>query len=162
MTNISEPLADIKKCEEASIEASFLMRNGVSPQTIREILHETGYQAYVEETDTGWDITSSSNGTSFVIRLNSYDETKDSYRRISISSEYESYWDIDAVVQKMNEFNQTYCHLKGYVEKDGRLIVKMDFLLGEGVSTAQIVQWLQLWRAGLALFERFWCKAFED
>jgi hypothetical protein len=162
MTNICNAATNINTYSDPSSPPASQSTSELGPTVIREILHETGYPARIEETDAGWKITSSSNGTSFVIRLGSYDEDSDCYRRILAGAKYESDCDIAWAIKKMNVFNQSHCHLKGFVEDDGRLTITMNYLLGEHVSSAQVEQWILLWKAGITLFEHYWSEALAE
>jgi hypothetical protein len=158
MTDISPPLPDTDANTRSSIDSKFLMCHGVKPETIREILHETGYQAVIEECEGGCNITSASNGTRFYINLNAFDENRDSYKRISISTSYTCGMSLDLSVPLMNRFNTQFSFIKGYIEDDGCLSIQMDWLVGKGVSVAQLTQWISMWRAGMVLFEEYWAE----
>jgi hypothetical protein len=158
MTDISPSLPGTDANTKPSTDSKFLMCNGVKPETIREILHEAGYQAIVEDIEGGCHITSASNGTRFYINLYAFDEGLKSYKRITISTSYTSDMNLDLSVPLMNRLNAQYSFIKGYVEDDGSISMQMDWLVGKGVSVAQLTQWISMWKAALILFEDYWAE----
>jgi hypothetical protein len=150
--NISE-----NDCESRrSLDKTFLICNGVKPEIIQEILHESGYQAQDEEFDDWHEIRSSNNGSSFLITLSRFNDEHHSYQKISITAYYQSDKDQRSALKAMNRFNATCAYLKGYVEEEGGLAIQMDWLVGKGVTLVQLAQWLQLWRGGMIIFEDYW------
>jgi hypothetical protein len=158
MTKISPLEPGSELYEEAILDSSLLVYRGIKPESFKEILHETGHQAVVELHDGCHRIKSSSNGTSFYITLRSYDEGLKSYRQFSLSAKYSSNKGLVAGTQLMNRFNTLCSFVKGVVGDNGDLEVRMDCLIGKGVTVDQIAQWLDLWRASLVVFEEYWAE----
>ena len=132
---------------------------GIEPVTLRDILHKTGYKARLEKVEKGWIIESACNGTTFKIHLSGLARNCTHYQRISLSSGYQTDWSREIALAGVNKFNKSLACLKAHVDHRGDLIVGMDFVLGKGVSGAQIAEWLDLWRGGLIVFENF-CETY--
>jgi hypothetical protein len=139
-----------------SLDEIFYICNGVKPVIVQEILHEYGYQAQVEEFDGWYEIKSASNGTSFFITLSRFDEEHESYQKMSATAYYQNSKNQHSAIRVMNRFNATCAYLKGYVDEEGGLAIQVDWLVGKGVTIVQIAEWLQLWRAGMVIFEDYW------
>ena len=162
MTDISSSVPGSKPDSVSSIDSKFLICKGVKPDMIRGILHETGYQADIEEINGGYNIASASNGTRFLINLQNFDEKLDSYKKVSISASYSSNLSLETSVKLMNGLNARYSFIKGCVEGASNISIRMDWLVGKGVSVAQLTQWIAMWRAAMILFEDYWSEYEYD
>jgi hypothetical protein len=158
-TTLFEPGSKLSK--ETAFDPNFLICRAIEPATIQELLHKTGHQAIIGMYNGCHQIESSSNGTHFFITLRSYDEALSGYRQVSLSVKYSSDKDFNGSTQLMNDFNMKHSFVKGFVRDSGDLEVQMDWLIGNGVTVAQISQWLELWRASLVVFENYWVKYNE-
>jgi hypothetical protein len=142
--------------ETTPLEAKLKVCYGVRSETIQEILHKSGYQAQVLETENYTHIQSANNGTVFFVALSHLCETTNQHRKMSIYAIYESDLDRSVTSKKANAFNASIAYLKCYVEGEDRIRIQVDWIIGKGVTASQIAEWLQLWRAGMAIFEAFW------
>ena len=134
---------------------TFLVFKGVKPQIVHEIIQESGFQSQLEKFDNFYEIKSSSNGTSFFITFSNFDQEHNSYLKMSAIAYYKDSNDISADLNHINKFNSTYPHIKAFINEAGGLTIQMDWSTKNDITVVQIVQWLQLWRAGMVIFEDF-------
>jgi hypothetical protein len=129
---------------------------GVKSSIIQKLLHNSGYPAEVIEGDNYCLIKSVSNGTRYQITLSQPNKVGDAYMNLSFVARYDSEQDVLTSIEHMNCFNKLRRFIKGYVEEDGNMVVRVDWFLNQNIAEEQISTWIDLWKACLVLFESFW------
>ena len=159
MANVAPP--DVDAVNDKALVPRLIICRGINCETIQEILHEDGYQAKIQELEDCVSIASSSNGTSYRILLQNYDEKLQGYTRLTTRTSYPNHLDRVAALQSLNDFNLQFPFVKGQIATSGDVRIQVDWLVDKGVALAQIAQWLALWRAIMCVFEDYWCE-IED